>query len=72
MLDIKTMPERELRKDLLESNIDISVCESAIRCGVTSYSGGSVEERIKANKYFVTVITAELERRIHQSDASYH
>ena len=63
MIDIKTIPEIELRKDLRESNIDILVCKSALRGEVMSYSGGSVADRLKANKHFVIVITAELERR---------
>lgn len=63
MVDITTIPTSELEKDLLESNQDIAVCETVLTLGVSQYSGGSVKERLEANRYFVKVITAELERR---------
>ena len=64
MVDITTIPTSELEKDLFESNQDIAVCETALTLEVSSYSGGSVKERLEANKHFVKVITAELERRL--------
>ena len=63
MTDITTIPEEELRKDLQDSYADILACESALKLGITSYSGGSVQKRLDANKHFVQVISAELERR---------
>ena len=63
MLDIKTIPVVELQRDLEESLLDIHYCEVALLVGVTSYSGGAVSERIKANNHFVEVITEELRRR---------
>ena len=60
------MRERERglkRRDLHESNLDILDCEFALKCGVMSYSGGTVKERLRKNKHFVTTITAELARR---------
>ena len=63
MVDIKKIPTSELEKDLLESYQDIAICKTALALEVTSYSHGSVKDRLKKNKYFVKVITAELERR---------
>jgi hypothetical protein len=63
MSDIHSIPTEELEKDLLDSNIDIGVCETALQLGITSYSGGPIQKRLEANKCFVKVITAELERR---------
>lgn len=63
MIDITKIPEEELRKDLEDSYADILACEAALRLGLESYSGGKVEHRLNSNKYFVEVITAELQRR---------
>ena len=63
MTDITTISTYELEKDLLESRNDISACEVALVQGITTYSGGSVEERLQANKHFVEVISKELNRR---------
>lgn len=63
MTDITTIPQTELEKDLADSLADIRMCEFALLQGVTTYSGGAVEDRLEKNKYFVKVITAELERR---------
>jgi hypothetical protein len=62
-VDITTIPEEDLRKDLQESYDDILACESALKLGVMFYSGGSVKERLDKNKYFVRVISKELARR---------
>jgi len=64
MTDITTIPTDVLEKDLQESRSDISVCEVALMQNIKSYSGGSVEERLKANKHFVEVISKELNRRL--------
>lgn len=63
MIDITTIPINILEKDLLESKRNIILCEVALNMGVLSSGGGSIGERLEANKYFVEVITAELERR---------
>jgi len=63
MPDIKTIPTDKLEKDLFESKIDIANCEAAIATGILSYSGGSIKDRLDANRGFVNVITPELERR---------
>ena len=62
-IDIKEIPTSELESDLLDSQNDIKVCELALLHDVTSYSHGSVNNRLEKNKYFVKIITAELERR---------
>lgn len=61
--DITTIPIETLDRDLQESKNDISICEVALLHGITSYSGGSVQERLDDNKRFVKVISEELERR---------
>jgi len=63
MRNITEIPTLELKKDLQESLVDIELCQNALLCGVTVYSGGSVQVRLNTNKRFVEVITAELKRR---------
>jgi hypothetical protein len=63
MSDITKIPEAELKQDLKDSYADILTCEIALRIGDYTYSGGSIQERLDANKHFVKVITAELKRR---------
>jgi len=63
MTDITLIPTEELEKDLKDSKEDILVCSEALRIGITTYSSGSVKERLDCNKHFVSVITKELERR---------
>lgn len=63
MKDITTIQTSELEKDLWDSNQDIAVCETALVLGETTYSGGSVQERLESNRRFVVIITAELARR---------
>lgn len=64
-MDITTIPTSELISDLADSLNDIYVCKTALALNVTSYGadGDSVQHRLDANKYFVKVITAELEKR---------
>ena len=62
-MDIEKIPTEELRKDKDESLADIKVCETAIRIGVTAYSGGKVENRLDTNKKIVEKIDEELKRR---------
>ena len=65
-VDIKTISEDELRKDLRDSYKDISDCTRALSIGVFKCGSGSVQKRLDSNKGFVKVITAELERRENQ------
>ena len=69
-MDITTIPLAELEKDLQASRTDISVCEVALSMGVKQYSTGQVSERLKANKHFVKVISAELIRRENNDEVS--
>jgi hypothetical protein len=68
MTDITTIPTEELEKDLQDSIKDISVCSFALAQGITSYSGGSVLERLMDNRGFVNVIEKELKRRRENED----
>ena len=63
MIDIKTISDETLKKDLDDSYKDIVDCTNALNVGVTNYSGGSVQERLDDNKQFVIVIEAEIKRR---------
>ena len=63
MTDITTISTETLEKDLQESKNDISICQQALDIGITNYSGGSVKDRLEANKHFVEIITKELNRR---------
>jgi hypothetical protein len=63
-VDIITIPEEKLRADLEESYFDITVCEAALRLGVTTYNNGrSVQDRLQVNVWLVKKISAELARR---------
>lgn len=60
MTDITTIPQSELEKDLADSLSDIRMCEFALLQGITSYSGGKVEDRSEKNylaRGFVTIAT---------------
>ena len=72
MRDIATIPIPELEEDLRESLIDIEVCETALLRGVTTYSGGQVQDRLNTNKHFVEVITEELEHRRKHEHIRYN
>lgn len=63
MQDITLIPTTELEQDLLNSQKYIAYCETALALGITTYSSGSAQMRLDDNRYFVKVITAELERR---------
>ncbi len=62
-VDITTIPDDRLRRDLLDSKTDVITCEFALQQGITTYSGGSVMDRRDKNLGFVRVIEAELARR---------
>ena len=64
MRDIKTIPDDVLEKDLEDSYKDVLDCTTALKVGVTNYSGGSVQERLDNNKQFIEVIETEIQRRI--------
>ena len=62
--DITTIPYDELIKDRQESELDIPICEAALKIGVTTHKDGtSVQERIDVNKLIIVKIDLELERR---------
>ena len=63
MIDIKTIPDNELRKDLDDSYEDVVNCTNALKAGATNYSGGSIQERLDKNKQFIKVIETEIKRR---------
>jgi hypothetical protein len=63
MVDITTIPTSELLADLADSEADIKTCQLALVHQINEWSGGSVQERLDKNRYFVKVITAELARR---------
>jgi len=62
-VDIRILPDQELREDYWDSVADIATCQAAIANGVTVYSAGRVAERMEANEHFCKVIQTELERR---------
>lgn len=64
MEDITKIPHTELMQDKHESLADITVCQSALDMGVTTYGNGkSVQERLWAAQDKVAKIDAELARR---------
>lgn len=63
MADIQTIPVDELLADKEASRQDIKVCELAIVYGHTTYSGGSVQDRLDTNIKIIAKIDVELERR---------
>ena len=63
MVDITTRPTSELLADLADNEDDIKTCQLALAHQISEWSGGSVQERLDKNRYFVKVITAELARR---------
>ena len=65
MIDIKTIPDGTLKKDLEDSYKDVMDCTTALRLGVTTYDydSASVQERLDINKQFIKVIEAEIKRR---------
>jgi hypothetical protein len=63
MKDLSSIQTWELLDDLQASKDDIANCKLALQQGITEYSGGSVQERLDANKNFIETIEAELKRR---------
>ena len=64
-MDISAIQTWELEKDLQDSRNDIAACETALYMGITSYSGGSVQDQLDKNKHFIKIISTELELRSH-------
>lgn len=60
---IETLPLYELENDRIESLNDAAWCRLALDVGVTEYSGGSVEERLRRNLEIAETIERELARR---------
>lgn len=60
---IKDLSYTEIADDREASVKDIADCEAALRIGVTTYSGGSVQDRIEGNRRIIETIDAELARR---------
>lgn len=50
----------ELLKDKQESILDIAICKAALKIGITTCSGGSVQERLEINQKIVDKINKEL------------
>ena len=73
MVKIEEIPTEELEKDLRESLQDIQACEAGLACGLVEAGGISIQYRLDENKYFVKVITAELnaaEHSLHPTSGS--
>lgn len=69
MVNLKLIPTSELKADLEETIVDIRVCELAILGGVTTYSGGEIQERLDVNHRIANLITCELlQRRTEGAD----
>lgn len=68
-VDITTISDDELRQDLSDSEQDINNCKLALAVGVTECGGDSVAYRLRRNREFVKIITAELDRRKIPKDA---
>jgi len=69
-MNITTIPIEQLENDLQDSRNDISICELALSQDIQMYSGGLVKDRLRDNKRFVEVITAELNRRADIKESS--
>ena len=63
MIDITSISEIELRLDLNESIKDVAICAEALKLNITTYSGGSVQERLDTNLKIIDKINYELNRR---------
>jgi hypothetical protein len=64
MEEIAKIPYTELIRDRDESVADISVCETALSLGITTYGDGkSTQRRLEVNQGVVEKIDAELARR---------
>lgn len=65
MTDTTKIPHTELMRDRDELLADITVCQSALDMGVTTYGNGkSVQERLWVDQDKVAKVDAELARRL--------
>ena len=71
-INLALIPLETLKKDLLESKEDILICQQALDLDITTYSGGSIKERLEANKHFIKIITKELDRRMNDNPGTCH
>ena len=62
-MKIEMIPTEELLKDKKESLADIEICKEALMLNITTYSRGSVQERLEVNQKIVKQINEELGRR---------
>jgi len=62
-VDVTKIPTEKLIKDLDDTVEDIAACRVALAYGLTTYSDGSVQDRLDTNLRIKDVITAELLRR---------
>jgi hypothetical protein len=63
MTDITTIPEEQLKSDLLDCIKDIVLCKICLALGIFEYSGGFIQARLTGNEQQAKVIEAELARR---------
>jgi len=66
-VDITIISDDVLRRDLADSEQDINNCEMALAIGMTECGGTPIRYRLRRNREFVTMITAELERRARET-----
>lgn len=72
MVNIKTIPDEELKKDLNDSYKDAQNCKTALLCGIVEYCGSDIKTRLKNNQYFIKVIQEELNRRDYERRKKCH
>lgn len=66
-MNIKNISNEELMNDLEASLDDIMSCNDALSVGITTYSGGSVADRLETNQNIVAMINAEIKRRADET-----
>lgn len=62
-VDMTKFTTEELVEDLVDTVEDIAVCKAALSFGITTYSSGSVQERLDTNLLIKEKIETELARR---------
>ena len=65
---LASIPDDELKKDLMETIVDIAVCRRAIEAGVTSCLSGTCQvlDRLETNLKIEKAILAEMGRRVFE------
>jgi hypothetical protein len=67
-MDIKLIPDDELIADRQASLEDIVACEAALKIGYMQHrDGSSVQDRLESNRRIVTMIDAEIQRRLAEA-----